>query len=124
MKTIGTLLCMFCFLVAGPVFADDKKTDAKQSKEVKEQTKTTTSSDTAKPRADIVNGKVKSYEAGKSIRVSVPGTVVQTKSFDLDGKDVTAHVAANVKVGEWVRVTEKTADNGHKTITVQRSSEK
>jgi hypothetical protein len=34
------------------------------------------------------------------------------------------NAASNVKVGEWVSVTEKTDNGGHKTITIKPSSEK
>ena len=68
-------------------------------------------------------GKVESFEPGKSIKVSVPGTVITSKSFDLSGKDVTANVPSSTKVGEWVCVRETDESNGHKIIAVSRSSE-
>ena len=106
------------------MMAQDKGTAANQSKEVQQETKTTTHNGTAKTSADTVYGKVESYDAGKSIKVTVPGKIANTKSFDLDDKNVTADIASDVKVGDWVSVREKTADNGHKTITVRHSSEK
>jgi hypothetical protein len=124
MKTIGTSLCVAAFLLAGTMAADDKDKAAKQSTEVKQETKTKTGSDTSKTSADIVYGKVESYEPGKSIKVTVPGTVESTKSFDLDEKNTTVHAASNIKTGDWVKVSEKTLNNGHKTITVAHSSEK
>jgi hypothetical protein len=77
-----------------------------------------------KTSTDTVYGKIESYEPGKSIKVTIPGKLVQTKSFDLDDKNTTVDAASNLKVGEWVSVAEKTDNNGHKTITVKPSSEK
>jgi hypothetical protein len=102
----------------------DKSAASKQSQEVKQDTKSTTSNGSAKTSTDTVYGRVEAYEANKSLNVTVPGAVTSTKTFDLDGKDVTAKVPANIKVGDWVKVTEKTDNNSHKTITVQHSSEK
>jgi biotin carboxyl carrier protein len=113
------------FLFATALFAaQDKPSAAKQSKEVQQDTKTMTANRTAKTSTDTVYGKVESYEAGKSIKVTVPGTLVSTKSFDLDNKDTTVNVASNVKAGDWVSVVEKTDSNGHKTVTVKPSAHK
>ncbi len=129
MRTLLTLVCaaaLTCTLTfAAPQSArKDKSQASKQSTEVQQDTKTSTSNNTAKTTSDVVYGKVESYEAGKSINVTVPGTVSSTKTFDLQGKDITAHVPANVKVGEWVKVVEKTDNNNHKTVTVSHSTEK
>jgi len=97
---------------------------SQNSSEVKQQTKTTTNSGTSKTNADVVFGKVESYEPGKSIKVSVPGTIITSKSFDLSGKDITANVPGNIKVGDWVRVREADESNGHKMVTVSHSTEK
>src|SRR5437868_8808149 len=125
MKNILTGVCAISFIFAGGSFAaQDKGTAAKQSKEVQQDTKTTTSSKTMKTSTDRVYGKVESYEPGKSIKVTVPGKIVSTKSFDLDDKDTTVNVAPSIKKGDWVSVTERTANNGRKTITVKHSSER
>jgi len=125
MKTILTTACAISFLFAGAsLAAQDKSTAAKQSKEVQQDTKTMTGSKTTKTSTDTVYGKVEGYEPGKSIKVTVPGKIISTKSFDLDDKDTTVHVPANVKVGDWVSIVEKTTNNGHKTVTVKPSSEK
>ena len=97
---------------------------SQDSSETKQQTKTTTNSGTSKSNADIVFGKVESYEPGKTIKVSVPGTIITSKSFDLSGKDITANVPGNIKVGDWVRVRETDDTNGHKMVTVSHSTEK
>jgi hypothetical protein len=70
---------------------------------------------------DTVYGKVENYEAGKSIKVTVPGTIVSTKTFDLGDKDTTVNVAANVNAGDWVSVVQKTDSTGHKSVTVKHS---
>jgi hypothetical protein len=125
MKTILTTACVISFVFAGAAFtAQDKSTAAKQSKEVQQETKTITGNKTMKTSTDTVYGKVEAYEPGKSIKVTVPGKIMSTKSFDLDDKDTTVNVPANVKIGEWVSIAEKTASNGHKTVTVKPSSEK
>ena len=123
MKTILTTVCALTFFFGGTSFAvaQDKGAASRQSKEVEQDTKTTTANGTAKTSTDTVYGKVESFEPGKSIKVTVPGKIVSTKSFDLDGKDVTVNVAPNIKPGEWVSVTEKTDNNGHKTVAVQPS---
>jgi hypothetical protein len=125
MKPILTTVCAISFVLASASFAaQDKSTAVKQSKEVQQDTKTTTGNKTTKTSADRVYGKVESYEPGKSIKVTVPGKIISTKSFDLDDKDTTVNVASNLKTGDWVSVIEKTGSNGHKTVTVKRSSEK
>jgi len=70
----------------------------------------------------MVRGKVESYEIGKSLKVTVPGKIVSTKSFDLGEKGETYHVARDLKPGQWVTVREKTDNSGHKTLTVQHST--
>ena len=122
---MAILTCAIAAAFATASFAAQEKPAApKQSKEVQQETKIVTAYKTAKTSTDTVYGTVESYEPGKSIKVSVPGKVVSTKSFDLDGKDVTANVAPNVKVGEWVAVVEKTDNNGHKTVSVKPSTKK
>ena len=123
MKPILTCAITSVFALAS-FAAQDKPTAASQSKEVHKETKTTTADKTAKTSTDTVYGKVESYEPGKSIKVTVPGKIISTKSFDLESKDATVSVAPNVKSGEWVSVVEKTDANGHKTVTVKPSAHK
>ena len=113
MKTIT--VCAVSLVLASASFA---QTAASQSKEVQQETKTTTANKTAKISTDTVYGKVESYDPGKSIKVTVPGKIVTNKSFDLDDKNTTVNVAPTVKTGGWVSVVEKTDGNGHKTVTV------
>jgi hypothetical protein len=122
MKTMS--VCVISLVLAGASFAQNKSTAAKQSKEVQQETKTTTVNKTAKTSTDTVYGKVESYEPGKSIKVTVPGKIISTKSFDLDDKNTTVNVAPTVKTGGWVSVVEKTDSNGHKTVTVKPSTQK
>jgi hypothetical protein len=123
MKPIATCLIASAFALTS-FAAQDKTAAPKQSKEVQQETKTTTANRSAKTSTDTVVGKVESYEAGKSIKVTAPGAIVHTKSFDLESKDATFTVASNVKVGEWVSVVEKTDANGHKTVTIKPSPHK
>src|SRR5438270_204055 len=124
MKALLTPVVVFGLVCGGGTFAlgqNDSRAAAQNSKEEKDNSKTVTNSGKTKTDTDTVYGKVEGYEPGKSIKVSVPGTVVTTKSFDLAGSDITANVASNIKVGDWVRVQEKTDNNGHKTVSVTPS---
>jgi len=123
MNRILTGICAFALVAGGSsvLAAQDKSTAAKSSKEVQQDTKTMTSGKTTKTSTDVVSGKVERYERGKSLMVTVPGKMSSTKSFDLNSKDETVHMAANLKVGDWVSVREKTDNNGHKTLTVSRT---
>jgi hypothetical protein len=114
----GVCTIALAFGGASMAVAQDKSTAAQSSKETQQDTKTTTGNKTMKTSSDVVRGKVESYEPGKSIKVTVPGKISSTKSFDLNSKDETVNVASNLKVGDWVSVREKTANNGHKTLTV------
>src|SRR5712691_10330475 len=89
-------------VLASASFAQDKSTAAKQSKEVQQETKTTTANKTAKISTDTVYGKVESYEPNKSIKVTALGKIITTKSFDLDDKNTTVNVVPTVKTGGWV----------------------
>ena len=125
MRNIITTACAVTLLASAASFAaQDKPTAAKQSKEVQQETKTMTANKTVKTSTDTVYGKVESYEPGKSIKVTVPGKIITTKSFDLDDKNTTVNVAPTVKTGGWVSVVEKTDSNGHKTVTVKPSAQK
>src|SRR5215471_29396 len=108
-------------LMCANALAQDKP--SKSSSEVKQETKATTKSGTKKTNTDTVFGKVESFEPGKSIKVSVPGTLITSKSFDLSGKEITANVPSSIKVGDWVRVRETDESNGHKIVAVSHSTE-
>ena len=131
-KALLTPACAMALLFAGGTIssgqnkpANDSRTAAQSSSEQKNQQQTTTTNGgTVKTNSDTVYGKVEDFTPGKSIKVSVPGKLITTKSFDLSGKDITANVTPAVKVGDWVRVREKTDNNGHKTVTVNLSSKR
>jgi hypothetical protein len=95
------------------------KTPTRGSRETIDQTKVTTDSGTTKTSTDTLIGKVEAYEPGKSITISTPGKTEGSRTIDLQGKDVTAHVNSGVKKDVWVSVVQKTDTNDHKTITVQ-----
>ena len=99
------------------------RADNSAAKEVTQDTKIITNSGTTTTSTDTVFGKIETYEPNKSIKVSAPGKLITSKSFDLT-KDETVNVAPGLKVGDWVSVQQMTDNNGHKTVTVQRSSER
>ena len=76
---------------------------------------------TTKTTQDTVYGKVEEYTPGKSMKISTPGKTEGTKTYSLDSKDENHHVASNVKVGDWVSITEKTDNHGKKVMTISRS---
>src|SRR5438876_3164276 len=100
MRTLMTSLCGAVLVFAGTFAgaAQNKSTASKESKEVQQDTKTMTHSRTAKTSTDTVYGKLESYEPAKSLKVTVPGKIVSTKSFDLDSKGWTYDVAPNLKL--------------------------
>jgi len=121
MKTLLTVTCASALFLAGNI-AFSQKADSNNSKQVTKEQTTESNNGTTKAKSDIYYGKVEAYEAGKSLKVSVPGKIVNTKSFDLDDRDETVNVAANVKVGDWVRVEQKKDNNGHTTLTVKETT--
>ncbi len=134
MKRILTTTCMAALLGAGIAGAQDRnaanpnanypRDSSNASKEVTQDTKTITNSGTTTNSTDTVYGRIESYDANKSIKVSAPGKVITSKSFDLNAKNDTVNVAPGLKVGDWVSVNQRIDNNGHKTITVERSSER
>ena len=121
MRTLLTVTCASALFLAGnTVFA--QKADSNNSKEVNQEKTAETNNGTAKTKSDIYYGKVESYDPGKTLKVSVPGKIVNTKSFDLNDRDETVNVASNVKVGDWVRVEQKKDTNGHTTLTVKETT--
>ena|SRR5436305_3286507 len=102
--------------------AQDKSKDKPTgSYESKSTNTTTTDSGTTKTTTDKIYGKVEEYQPGKTLKISTPGKTEGTKSYDLSVKDATFHTASNLKVGDWVAVTEKTDNHGHKVTTISHS---
>ena len=121
MKTILTGVCGLALAIAPATFAQDKSTAAKSSTETQQTTTKTMNGKTAKTNTEVVSGQVESYEPGKSISVTVPGTIIKTKSFDLNSKGEVVRMSSTIKKGDWVTVRETTDNNGHKTVTVSRA---
>ncbi len=71
--------------------------------------------------ADMIFGKVESYQPGQSLTISTPDSAQGTRTFDLSKQDVKAKVSSDVKVGDWVSVAQKTDSSGKQTITVKKS---
>jgi len=126
MKLHFTPLFTAILIIGGAtlVSAQDKATASKESKETTATSKVRTNSGTAKVNHDLVYGKVEKYEAGKSINVTVPGTIIQTKTFDLDDKNTRYNVPSNIKEGDWVSVLESDGPNGKKSVTIKHSAKK
>lgn len=126
MKSLLTRFCAAILIMSGAtlVSAQDKATASKESKETTATNKVETNSGTAKENNDLAYGKVEKYEAGKSINVTVPGTIIKTKTFDLDDKNTRYSVPSNIKVGDWVSVLEKDGPNGNKSVTIKHSAKK
>ena len=104
-----------------PPIVNPQAPKTKGSTEKVQDTKIVTDSGTNKTSIDTLTGKVEDYQPAKSITVSTPGKTESTRTISLIGKDLTAHVDSSVKAGRWVRVTTKTDNNGHKTVTVERT---
>src|ERR1700688_1380583 len=126
MKLFLTPFCAALLIMGGTtlVSAQDKATASKEGKEPTATNKVQTNSGTAKENNDLVYGKVEKYEPGKSINVMVPGTIIKTKTFDLDDKNTMYNVPSNIKVGDWVSVLEKEGPNGKKSVTIKHSAKK
>jgi hypothetical protein len=124
-KTMISSACTTALICAGTlVAAQDRSMPSRQSQEVQQETKTTTPTGTTKMKTEMIHGKVESYEPGKSMKVTVPGKAMSTKSFSLNDKGWSYNVPSDLKPGQWVTVSEKTDNNGHKMLTVQHSSQK
>lgn len=87
--------------------------------EKKDEKKVTTTDGTMKSNEHTVVGTVKSYTAGKRIKVLVGK---KTRSFDLNSKKVSTTVDPTVAVGTKVRVVESKNADGMKTLTVNPAS--
>ena len=81
--------------------------------------KVTTSTGTAKSTDHSVVGTVKSFTAGKTIKVLVGK---KSHTFKLDAKDVGTTVDPSVAVGVKVKVVESKDANGIKTLTITPAS--
>jgi hypothetical protein len=123
MMTLVNCLCTTALVSMGTLAAtQDQSTASQRSQEVQQETKTSTATGTTTVKTHTLNGKVESFEPGKSIKVTLPGKTVSTKSWSLDNKDWIYNVPNNLKAGDWVRITEKTDSNGHKSMTIRHSS--
>jgi hypothetical protein len=126
MRFILTTTCAAALLGAGLVGAANRNSNdpSTASKEVTQDTKVMTNSGTTTTSTDTVYGRVEGYDLNKSIKVSAPGKVSSSKSFDLTKNDETKNIASGIKVGDWVKVQQTTDNNGHKTLTIEPSSER
>jgi hypothetical protein len=106
-------------LVGSAALAQEKKPHSSLPSETQQDTTKSTPAGTKKMSTVSVIGKVTDFTEGKSITVEKPKGLKKTRTFNLNGDNLTADVAAGVAVGNTVKVVEKTDHNGHKTVTVQ-----
>ena len=120
-KILGTMFAVTLMAGMSTVASAQNKDKTSGSYESKSTNTTSTDRGTTKTTADTFYGKVEEYQASKSIKISTPGKTEGTKTYSLDSKDETYHVTPNLKVGDWVSVTEKTDNHGRKVMTISRS---
>lgn len=125
---LGAILAGALTLGTAAYAQTDTTSKAKRSKdygshEQVQDTKTTTDSGTSRMKKDTIFGKVEAYEMGKSMKITTPGKREGTRTISLSGRNLTANVDPDVKVGEWVSVNEQKDNSGHKTITIKKSNE-
>jgi hypothetical protein len=113
---LAAALFSTALFACGGAFAAPKQQTSSTPQETTAQGKTETPSKTTKVKTTSVVGKVDKIEADKSLEVTTPKGHTQT--FDLSAKDTTVTGTENVKVGEMVRVRQKT-ENGHTTINIE-----
>jgi hypothetical protein len=113
MKKIATLAVasLFAAGITGVAMAQEPKTHTETT------TKQTGPGPDMKTKSETVTGTVKSYTAGKSIKVEGPGG--KNYSFDLDE---VARVEGNVAEGSMVKVTYYKANDGREHVTVLSES--
>jgi hypothetical protein len=127
-RILGTMFAvtaMAALSVAAPAQANQKTNTPNDkttgSYESKSTNTTTTDTSTTKTTSDTFYGKLEEYKLGKFMKISTPGKTEGTKTVSLDNKDETYHIAPNLKVGDWIAVTEKTDNHGKKVMTIAPS---
>ena len=110
-------------LMAGMSLVSSAQSQSKPTGSYDSKTTNTTVTDTAKTTttSETRYGRVEEYMPGKSLKISTPGKSEGTKSYALDSKDQTYKMASDLKVGDWVSVTEKKDNNGRMVMTVSHS---
>jgi hypothetical protein len=113
MKKVATLAVasLFAAGISGIAMAQEPKTHTETT------TKQKGPGPDMKTKSETVTGTVKSYTAGKSIKVEGPGG--KNYSFDLDE---VARVEGNVAEGSMVKVTYYKANDGREHVTVLSES--
>jgi hypothetical protein len=100
----------------------DRDTAADRSSKTTTETTRKTAEGTEKVTTETYVGEVREYNLGKSIKISTPGHLKKTHTFDLNDKDLTVNVSPNIKIGSRVKISEQKDDNGHKVITIAPES--
>jgi hypothetical protein len=121
MRTILTGVCALAMSFAGTTLAQDQSTAAQSSTDTQQTTTRAMNNKTIRVRTEVVRGRIDRYTPGKSIAVTVPGRIIKTKSFDLNGRRQTVRVATNLRRGDWVTVRKTMDDNGRTRLMVSRT---
>jgi hypothetical protein len=120
-RILGTMFAVSLMAGMSTIAPAQTKDKTRGSYESKSTNTTSTDTSTTKTTSDTFYGKIEEFTAGKSIKITTPGKIEGTKTFALDTKDETFHVPSNLKVGDWVSVTEKTDNHGRKVMTIAHS---
>jgi hypothetical protein len=82
----------------------------------------TTNPDTkmSKNKPDVSYGRVKEITAGQKVVIDVDNAV--DKTFDLTDKDLTVKLASGLKVGDPVKITERSVAGKTKSVQIARHS--
>jgi hypothetical protein len=112
-KPIVSIFASALFVFGTHAFAQQAETSTEQ----KTETVTNTPEGKTHSKSHALTGRVKSFEAGKKIEVTTARN--KERSFDLDDKNTTYDVAADVSVGQKVEVLESTDASGQKTVTIK-----
>jgi hypothetical protein len=100
------------FLLGIPGIADDKEKapDRRQSETAYREGRD----------ADVTYGRIKELKAGQRVVIDIDNAL--DKSFDLEGADESVNMAADLKIGDPVKITEHKV-NGKKTINIVRHAD-
>ena len=105
-RQVATVLAA-AFLAVMPSVADDKNKPMNRDRAA--------IADRAGTDAEVTYGRIKEFNAGQKVVIDVDNAI--DKSFDLTEGEPVVNVAADLKVGDPVKVTEREA-NGKKTVHI------
>jgi hypothetical protein len=73
-----------------------------------------------KSKPDVSYGRVKELTAGQKVVIDVDNSI--DKTFDLTDKDVAVKLASNLKVGDPVKITERSVAGKTKSVQITHHS--